>query len=322
MVELLSGLDLSYIARYSRTLFRKCTWLKVGALISSSRANVNKSHENILNDNDGLLALQRANWNLVSNATESITAATCISYNTDTFSPIAIVMISIDMSTEEQPVGPWSDNFIDTCVRKGSMYGKIGINTHVVVQFFFTNMKSKIQLKTESDPLSLSMSDGSDDGVYDNGGAALGIIMVDAVGMGYAYNIPETHCENLAFRCVSRLMDIAVKVKPSIINKVINYTPRSKYDDCMYAMFLTSACASETALCRIMDCSTVSGQAKSNLVSCRPSSRTARPTRVIANLRFLMLLTNPMSRGIIEDLLLDEINVFDGFRKMVMDIHV
>ena len=143
MVQVLTGLDLSYIARYSRVLFCKSTWLKVGALLSTCRVDVKKDDKLHLNDADGFLALQRANWNMVLKTKESISTNAHISKNPDAFSPIAIIMVAIDMSTNHKSTDGWSDNFVDGCVRKGTIYGNIGIKTHVVVQFFLRTYPTK-----------------------------------------------------------------------------------------------------------------------------------------------------------------------------------
>jgi hypothetical protein len=115
----------------------------------------------------------------------------------------------------------------------------------------------------------------------------------------------------------------------------------------MYAIFLTSSCASETATVKILNHDALGNASVDNASSahsstlrrsyarsckkrenlcdlgvCKPSGSAARPTRVIANLRFLMFLTQPCSDGIVEEMLLDELNNFDVFRKIVMEITI
>ena len=342
MVGVAPGLQLSYVAMYSRILFRKETWSKVGTVLSRSQEkfvsmtkkddHVFKDHvveddiddHEVLKDGDGFAGLKRANWNMVSNSKDSISAAGYIAPNPDEFSPIAVVMIYIDVSVTELPLKEWSEQFIDDCVRNGCIYGKIGEKTHVVVQLFFTGIKSS-SFYTSS--ISNDTLLGQDDRVSDVNDA-VGVVIIDSLGTGYSYNIPTNHCQHLAFRSVSRLMDIAVGKPPTMVMKVVNHTRRSKYDDYLYAMFITSSCAAETTILGIQRLSPpVVGnkggrKGQSDLEMCRPSSRVARPTRVIANLRFLMFLSTSTKTGVTDDLLLDERNTLDSFRSMVMDIKV
>jgi hypothetical protein len=271
---------------------------------------------------------------MVSNAKKSVWDAAHISTPVDEFSPFAVVMISIDLSLEEHEEKTFSDEFIEKCVRDGSIYGKIGIKTHIVVQIFFTGLRSSLG---SSVPICNTGVQGAirESGVND----AVGTIMIDSIGVGYVYNVPPNHCEGLAYRCVSRLMNVAIETKPAKFIKMIHYIPRSRHDDYMYTMFLTASCASESAMCAIMAYMSTSGSAIkrewfspsvgyqedrkrcTSLAMCRPSKAIARPSRVISNLRFLVFLLN-QSNSVVDDLLLDERNSLDSFRRIVMDINV
>ena len=279
--------DLSHVARYSRILFKKKTWLKVGALISSCQSNSVKSK--VFDHSDALGGLKRANWNMVSHTRESIGMAT---------SPLAIVMIQIDMS---EKTDGFSTVFVDECLRKGSIYGTIEEKTHVVVQLFFTNIDAKSTTSRECDTETTDQDEATEL-------STVCTVMVDSTGVSYSYNLP-VECEQIAFECVGRLMRASVNSRPSIMLKMTSFSKRSRYDDLVYAMFLASVCASETSL-------------GSKLVDCRPSKEVARPTRVITNLKFLMILSSPVARNVVDDLLLDELNILDVFRRVVMDIRV
>ena len=279
--------DLSYVARYSRLLFKKKTWLKVGALISSCQSKSENSK--VFDHSDALGGLKRANWNMVSNTRDSIGVST---------SPLAIVILQIDMSGH---VGGFSTVFIDECLRKGSIYGSIEEKTHVVVQLFFTNIGTELIKVRSCDTETTDQCEATEL-------STVGTVMVDSTGVSYSYNLP-VECEQIAFECVGRLMVASVNSKPSIMLKMTSFDKRSRYDDYVYAMFLASVCAYQTSL-------------RCKLVDCRPSKEVARPSRVITNLRFLMLLSSPVARNVVDDLLLDELNVLDVFRRVVMDIRV
>ena len=309
MVQILSGLDLSYVIRQSRTLFRKSIWLKVGAFLSSSKTQA----DNILDDSNGFRALKRCNWNLVSNSKQSVWNAAHISTPVDDFSAFAVVMISIDATLEENEETTFSDDFIKKCVRDGSIYGKIGNKTHIVVQIFFTGIRSSLG---SSVPICNTEEAIRASGVND----AVTTIMIDSFGVGYVYNLPTNHCEGLAYRCVARLMDVAIETKPAKFIKMISYTPRSKHDDYMFSLFLTGSCASESTMSAIMGYQDDRKRCTS-LAICRPSKAIARPSRVISNLRFLVFLSN-QSNSVVDDLLLDERNSLDSFRRIVMDVNV
>jgi hypothetical protein len=259
----------------------------MGALISSCQSNSVKPK--VLEDSDGFKSLQVSNWNLVSDTRESIGLAS---------SPLAIVMIEIDMS---ENVGGSSDFFINECLRKGSIYGTIDKMTHVVVQLFFTNIGAKSITARQSDDETTQCDKSTEL-------STVGTVMVDATGVSYSYNLPAS-CEQIAFECVSGLMEASVNSKPSIMLKMTSLCPRSRFDAYMYTLFLTSECASKTSF-------------GNSLVKCRPSKELARPTRVITNLRFLMLLSSPVAKNVVDDLLLDELNVLDVFRGVVTNIRV
>jgi len=306
MVEVLSGLDLSYIVRQSRTLFRKSTWFKVAALLSSSKTQA----ENVLDDSNGFRALKRANWNLVSNSKKAVWNAANISDPLDDFSAFAVVMISIDATLEEHEKTIFSDEFIKKCVRDGSIYGKIGNKTHIVVQIFFTGIRSSVPI----------CNTGVEEEIRESVNEAVSTIMIDSIGIGFSYNLPTNHAEGLAYRCVSRLMDVAIETKPAKFIKMIPYTPRSKHNDYMFSLFLTSSCASESTMSVIMGFQE-DRKGSTSLAMCRPSKAISRPSRVISNLRFLVFLSN-QSNSVVDDLLLDERNSLDSFRRIVMDVNV
>ena len=342
--------DLGYIAKYSRVLFRKTTWLKVGALLScqQTRDGITRN-DTVLKDADGLSALQRSNWNSVVSTKTLIDSATKMEKPMG-LSPFVVVMLSMDLSTKQQTMNTWSDDFVNKCVRNGRIYGEIGANTHVVVQIVFKNVASS-SLPITSTPhpkanakMNLKSTSkgtwGADTGTgcdTTNLKDVVCVVMVDSAGIAYSYNIPSGHCQELVFRCVSRLMQVALKTTPSMMIQVVGYDARSIYDDYMYAIFLTSSCASETAAIKILNHDSLSNASTfgrsyarplkkkedvCDLGVCKPSGSSARPTRVIANLRFLMLLTRPCSGGIVEELLLDERNNFDVFRRIVMEITI
>jgi hypothetical protein len=305
MVGLLSGLDLWYISKHSRALFRKSVWSQVAGLLSRDDNGLNNVQKEvgwlgvhaIQEDSDATNALKRSNWNTVRSATECVIAAS-ISHRTTPPNPVAVVIIKIDASSKNvQPTG-WSDKFVNDIVRRGSIYGNIDETTHVVVQILFKGVK------TSAD----SGGDGDD---------VVGVMIVDRMGVAYSYNIPDQACDQLAFRCVSHLLDVSMQSTLSTVVTVINYTPRSLYDNCMYAIFLTSACAAASTQAVINAASVSIGD--SALSDCRPSGRSSRPTRVIANLRFLMLLTKPVSYKVVDGLLLDEKNTLDSFKRSVME---
>lgn len=131
-----------------------------------------------------------------------------------------------------------------------------------------------------------------------------------------------------------------MKKKPSIMIRVVGFSARSNYDNYMYAMFLTSSCASETIMCNLPNRDspkkeyTSSSYRRSHsgssqkirkacgIYMCKPSAESARPARVITNLRFMMLLSHPSSDFVLDEMLLDEINILDTFKRNVMEITV
>ena len=286
MIDNLSSLDVGNIVKNSRVLFTKSTWLKVGALISSC-------NRDSVCDKDGLMALKRTNWNLVTNTRQPSGVAAPV--------PISIVMITIDMSKRSKLVDEWSDKFIDTCVQEGSIYGSIKFDTHVVIQLFFTNI-------------------GADYDVPLGGLSAVGCVVVSGSGVCYSYNLPTGDCEKIAFRCVTHLMNSSINSKPSIMLRMTDHFKRSTYEDCLYMMFITASCASGTSTGAIVKYA--SKRSTTCLVKCIPGKEDARPTRIISNMRFLMFISSPLAKDVVSDLLLDEINVLDMFRRVVMDIQV
>ena len=343
--------DIAYIAKYGRILFRKATWLKIGALLSCTSHNDKAARSDmILKDVDGLSALQRSNWNSVVGTKNAIYAARNMEAKPDTFSPMAVVMICIDMSVQQSDI--CSDDFIQKCVREGRIYGTIGTDTNVIVQVHFKNvtmpslpLSSTTRLSTNLKINRKTMSETTVDKASGSSCDAskfkdfLCVVMIDAAGIGYSYNLPSNHCEQLVFRCVSRLMDVALGKKPSMMIRVVDHVFRSNYDDFMYAIFLTSSCASETTTLKnlnqdvSMKMSTFSPHRRSygssnnhnkagGIRDCKPSAESAAPTKVISNLRFLMHLSQSTSSSVCDEMLLDEINILDAFKKNVMEIAV
>jgi hypothetical protein len=188
----------------------------------------------------------------------------------------------------------WSDDFINGIVEKSVQYGVINRGTHVIIQIFFEGLCQT-----------------------PNFNRAISVIIIDDTSMGYCYNVPRGDCEHVAFRCVTRLLQSTIGCMPSIFNNVVNYNARDPYDDCLYAMFITAACSTETTNSKIKNIKAPC----SDLINCRPSARSARATRVVANMRFLMLLCQPMCGSIVDGLLLDERNTLDEFRSVTTNVH-
>ena len=282
MVGVEFGLSLSYVVNEARNLFRKELWVQVG----KQRQN------NVMDKEDGVSYLKICNWNLVKNTQKFIQNEADITAPALVHHPFAVVMVWIPM--EEGANGVFDNDFIDKCVRGGAIYGTIHETTNVVIQLFFSGLKKQ----NEKD-------DQSDQGV--------GIVIVDSTGAGYGYNVAN---EKLGIRCVERLMDLSRQKKFWFV-KMVPYSNRSKYDQNLYAMYITSSCASKTATLQTLDDSSGVTQHEDRT---RPCKRTSRPNRIIINMKFIMSIVRPECGIVLHDLLLDEVNSLDAIRRIVMEV--
>jgi hypothetical protein len=304
--------QLAYICRGVRWLFRECVWLEVAKLLAindDKACNMSKTlagssamsnHTCLvgcmeMNVVDAYRALQNTNWCAVHTAHQVLVAATCTSTPAKIPNPICVVMLRVNIACRPSAHIGWSNEFINDIVQKSVKYGTIHHNTHVIVQIFFDGLCQTPHVKK-----------------------ALCVIVIDSIGMGYCYNVPRGDCEHIAFRCVTRILQLATGCVPSILNSVVCYSPRTPYDDCLYAMYITAACSTEHTKSMIRNIKTPC----SDLISCRPSAKSARPTRIVANMRLLMLLCQPICTDIVDGLLLDEINILDEFRLIALNVHV
>jgi hypothetical protein len=243
--------------------------------------------------------------------------------------PACIIMLKIDMSLDGSCPGDWTPDKISSIVRSGVMYGSVQKDTHIIVQFFITGLlhdeKSAcitpsllVDTPTSKDKIETSKKVGgvrtAEKNSENTRDAAVAVMIADRAGLVYCYNMPSGTCEKVSFRCMSTIMEASLQVSPSMTLGVIPYRPRSPYDDNLYAMYIACACVVEST-----KAATTGGHcSKSLLNSCRPSARSARATRVISNLRFLMFLCKPQCRDIVGDLLLDEINSLHAFQSSIL----
>jgi hypothetical protein len=295
MVEIPTGLCLSYIVNKSRVLFRKCVWEKVASQINN----------NSISEYDGLSALKRCNWNFVQNTQKFIQNPEDLMAPALVFHPFAVVMIWIHI--EETENGEFSTDFVKECVRGGSIYGSIHETTHVVVQLFYSGLNTLKDKESTLDPES---------------NHAVGIVLVDSKCHGYAYNLPVGPYKDLGVRCVELLMEGTLQKKFGKMEMMVPYSDRSKYANNLYAMFITCTCASKTATLETVD--GMDGMDSSGMThradKIRPCKRTSRPSRIINNLMFLMSMVRPDTGVVLDEILLDEINTLDAFRRIVMDV--
>jgi len=98
--------------------------------------------------------------------------------------------------------------------------------------------------------------------------------------------------------------------------KVLGYKPRPPCDDNLYA--ITASCAFESMT--ISPAESDEYHQYKALSICRPSQGRARPARVISNLRFMMFISSAKCRLLVENLLLDELNTLDVFRRTVFEV--
>ena len=218
------------------------------------------------------------------------------------FHPFAVVMIWIHI--EETENGELSTDFVKQCVRGGKIYGCIHETTHIVVQLFYSGLNT---FKDKENTL------------HADSNHAVGIVLVDSNCHGYAYNLPVGPYKNMGVRCVELLMEVALQKKFAKMEIMIPYSDRSKYANNLYAMFITCACASKTATLETVDGMDSSGMTN-HPDKIRPCKKTSRPSRIISNLMFLMSMVRPDTGVVLDEILLDEINTLDAFRRIVMDV--
>ena len=312
MVDLDTGI--AFIIKNTRKLFRKSVWLEVAAMVTASTGNSSNVKPRVVqdeNEKEGWDALKRTNWNLVQAAEEEVFNSKPISVKTERTHPLAVVMLEIDLTIKDENYVFWEDSFVEDVVRHGRIYGRIEKKTHIIVQVKFTGLKSA--------EMHIPYSTDEDKDIAETGDQTICVMILDSDGLVFFYNVPGGAAEQLASRCATQLLQVATSRTTSTINIVTPNTQRSLYDDCLYAIFITSACAFETTRYAVNSNSTPSNIWRGVLSSCVPSSRNARPTRVVANMRFLMLLSSERCGDIAKDLLLDERNTLDMFWKTVME---
>jgi hypothetical protein len=266
----------------TRCTFRKSVWLEVAALTTASANGPPPICGREIFD-----ALNCANWNIVQ-VSHHVNSSKCASPRTTaTDSPVCIVMLHVDM--DEGLRLKWSNVFIEKTIRAGVMYGVVGGNTHIIVQLFFKRVVCNTTAHDVTDP-----------------DETVSVVLVDKSGMAYCYNLPSGEYESLALRFVSNLLKLTVGVNVSMMFKTVPYENRSYSDSCLYALYITAFAMKTTV---------ENTDSKPDIANCRPSVQCARPTRIIANLRFLMFLCSPQAHTI--ELLLDELNRLDAFREML-----
>lgn len=272
---------------------------------------------------DAISALKHTNYNMVQHA-KQVQAERCFGGDADVSCPVAVIMLYVNVSARETAVPrEWSDADITSIISSATVFGNVRASTHMIVQIHYTGVDDN------SGPSPPSALPGRKGGVQPQQnqqqrpqrvalpvGEALAVVITDRAGMAYCYNMPGGHCEDVGSRCVTKLLQMTVNVTPSTFLKVVNYRPRSSYDDNLYALYLTAACAAEST----SSAARHPGGARSDLASCRPSARCARPSRIVANLRFLMSLCHTESSSVEAELLLDEKNTLDAFKRLIMDV--
>ena len=336
MTLLHNAQQLAYISRNTRWLFRKDIWGDVSAMLSHTKcaesteqaaaaaaaaASLDPCSRSSMGGEkpayplvefhtaDAVTALKHTNWNVVQQGKKTIRESCWISDVADAViqCPVAVVMLYVDVSTPPPAAKGWTDAYITSVIKNGVIYGSIDASTHIVLQIHYKGL----------DTHSSATSSNNAPGLPPPMSEAIAVVIVDAAGMAYCYNMPGGDCEHVGFRCVSKLLQMTVAVTPSIILKVVNYRPRTPYDDNLYALYVTAACAADSSSNAVKNV----GALRNDLASCRPSARCARPTRIVANLRFLMLLCNKECSQWVSELLLDEKNTLDAFRRIAIDVH-
>jgi hypothetical protein len=346
--DLEDAMQVGYIARHAKCLFRKSVWSEVVSIMGTDDTDTTHTHS-FLHDPKTFSALQHTNWNLVErarqNATVSsttITAGTSVGaggshggISASAYCPVCVVMFHVDMTpTTEHTRKGWSDTTIAEIVTKGVIYGAIKENTHIAVQIFFKGLRLGSGLL--SDPsVSTDLADAKEtDYMLDE---AVAIVLVDKSAIAYCYNIPSDDYDkapigmtSVSQRLVARLLFVSTGQTMKQMVKMVGFKPRSPYDDNLYAMYITASCAFESttrafyASAAATAAAAAAGQTcccnaidhyYTDIGSCRPSQRRARPSRAISNLRFIMFMSSAKCCGLVEGLLLDELNTLDAFRR-------
>jgi hypothetical protein len=218
-----------------------------------------------------------------------------VSFSPDDFTtgfsehPVSVVFLSVDLKSHVL-----SQKTIAGIVDSGIMYGEIDQNSQIVIQILFRGLLTG-NANTNRDCTALD--------------EAVALIIIKNDGMASGYNIPPGSAGAVVYRCVTRLLLQTTGRQPSMIVNTVMYCPRTLCDDCLYAMYVTAACVEGL---KSIDFS--ESDEKNHT-----SRRHARPTRVIANLRFLMLLRGDYCKEVACELLLDEVNTLDSIRCILQD---
>jgi hypothetical protein len=266
-----------YTVLNARSIFRKQVWLQ-GAYARHAMLPCDASD-----------ALQKTNWNIVE------LARVAAAGNEGGGSAVGIVMLSIDMAMPSTNGSiariDWSKDAISDIVDEATVYGDISPSSQIIVQICFKGLRSH----------SFSAN------------KAVAVVVSDNTGMAYGYNLPENPAGSVAYKCVSKVLLNFTGSEPSMIVNVVKYTPRTLYDEYLYAMYITAACG-EIVRAHVVSRSVDSSVERS---TCRLSATSTSPTRVIANIRFLMFL---QGTGNTEDLLLDERNSLDVVSRITQGV--
>ena len=282
---------------------------------------------------DAISALKYTNYNMVQHA-KQVQSERCFGGDAAVPCPVAVIMLYVNVSARETAVpGEWSDADITSIISSATVFGHVSASTHMIVQIHYTGVDDtswpsppstlpgrkggvQPQQNQQQQQQQQQQQHQKPHGAALPVGEALAVVITDRAGMAYCYNMPGGHCEDVGSRCVTKLLQMTVNVTPSTFLKVVNHRPRSCYDDNLYALYLTAACAAEST----SSAARHPGGARSDLASCRPSARCARPSRIVANLRFLMGLCHTESSSVEAELLLDEKNTLDAFKRLIMDV--
>jgi hypothetical protein len=274
----------------ARTLFRKHVWMQVACIMTEKVGNRVVSG---MRPTDLFKSLHMTNRNAVKLAA---TAAALNAPGAAHGCPLCVVVLSVDMASHNG-----SADSINKIVQAAVWYGNILPGTHVVIQICFRGLLyDRVGMATEP-----AWAD-----------EAVSLVVLDNVGMAGGYNIPPGSAGSVAYQCVARLLLHSLGQEPSMIVHTVKYQQRTLCDDYLYAMYITVACAEASSA--LPACSR--NRRDTDMNSCRMSSRYARPTRIISNLRFLMFLQVPGCAGVVSDLLLDEVNTLDSVRRVTQGV--
>jgi hypothetical protein len=263
-----------------------------------------------MRQSDSLEMMHHINWNVVECAQSSAAAvAARTPGSTLGISPkfdMCVVVLSIDLAVAGSCNGPtpqvdWSTDDISRILDTSVTYGNIGPTTHVVVQICFKGL------------LCHCIDSTTDESAVDE---AVAVVVLDQAGMPSAHNIPSKSAGSVAYRCVAELMLRSTGREPSMILHAVEYTARAPSDNYLYASYITLACAEANCVHAIGDAHTPF----TDLYTCRVSAKSAKPSRIIANMRFLMLLQEKKCAMIIRDLLLDEHNTLYSFIRATLGV--